>query len=230
MTVAIHQPNFIPWIGYFYKILKSECFVILDDVQYTKNSFINRNRIKTNTGLLWVTLPVLVSGKMGQKIIDCQIQNKAHSVSKILKTIEQNYRKSKYYEMYYKSMKKIFIESDDNLARLNISLITWIMGELNIHTKILRSSELSIASSSTQRLVDICIAVKGDIYLSGFGGSKYQDEDLFNENNIKLFTTTFKHPIYNQQWGDFLENASIIDLIFNEGPNAGNILNNCANG
>jgi hypothetical protein len=104
MIVSIHQPNFVPWLGYFYKIYKSDVFVILDNVQFTKNGFTNRNRIKSPQGELWLTVPVIQSGKFGQTITECKIFNREQSLEKILKTIESNYKKAPAFSMYFNSL------------------------------------------------------------------------------------------------------------------------------
>lgn len=219
MTIAIHQPNFMPWMGYFYKIAKSDIFVLLDDVQYTKGGFTNRNRIKTPNGEQWLTLNVNLSGHSFQSINKIIIFNKDKTLSKILKTIQNNYSKAEYFKSYFPELEKIVIESNDYLSEFNSSIIQWVKGLFNISTKIVRSSELNnIEGQSTDRLVSICNMLKASKYLSGKGGMNYQDEANFKDNNIELEITNFNHPVYNQLYGEFIPNLSIIDFIFNCGP------------
>ncbi|MCK9618217.1 MAG: WbqC family protein [Lentimicrobiaceae bacterium] len=217
--ISIHQPNFFPWIGYFYKILKSNKFVILDEVQYTKNSFINRNRIKTPSGIQWFSLPVIHSGHFGQKINETKIMSPDIFKRKIIKSLISNYSKSKYSSLYLPELENIFFTQVDNIAELNTILLEWVISKLGIQTEVIISSSLNIIEDNpTTRLIKIIKAVGGNIYFSGFGGDNYQDIGQFNENNIVVIHSDFKHPIYTQLWGNFVPNLSIIDLLFNEGP------------
>ncbi|MFZ2322559.1 MAG: WbqC family protein [Ignavibacteriaceae bacterium] len=227
MILSVHQPNFIPWLGFFYKLKLSDFFVFLDDVQFSKNSYINRNKIKTPQGANWLTLPVQSSGKFGQNINDVKITNYDITKRKILSTIKMNYSKTKYFNDYFSEFEDIFNKNEGNLSNLNIDLVLLINRILNINTEIVLSSQLEdIQGDSTERLINICKKMNCSIYFSGFGGSKYQDEDLFVENNIKLRKTDFIHPIYPQLWGEFIPNLSVIDLIFNCGSESQNILGN----
>jgi hypothetical protein len=225
MIVSIHQPNFLPWLGYFYKIAKSDIFVLLDDVQYSKNSFINRNRIKTPQGEMWLTLPVIQSGNFGQNIVDCIILRKEASVKKLLNSIKLNYAKAPYFRKYYDELVYVMQSKTEHLAELNTELIKWACNCLHIDTPLVTSSSLSIPQKqSTERLIQICKALDGTAYLCGKGGTKYQDEAMFAANDIKVTTSSFNHPVYHQQWGTFLPELSVIDLLFNEGDNSMNII------
>jgi hypothetical protein len=224
-VISIHQPNFVPWIGYFYKILQSDIFIILDNVQYSKNSFINRNRIKTPQGELWLTLPVETSGKFGQLINQCIILNKPKTTVKIIKSLELNYSKAPYFQEYICDIKEIISNSNELLCDTNIVLIKYILNILEVKTEIILASDLkNIQGASTDRLVSICKELNASKYLCGFGGVKYQDEELFKQQNIILSTTTFKHPTYSQLWGEFINGMSILDLLFNCGSKAKDIL------
>ena len=218
MTVSIHQPNFLPWLGYFYKILNSDYFVILDDVEYTKNSFINRNKIKTPQGKQWITVPVIYSGRSKQKINESHIFNKKKSIKKVIGTIEHNYKKALYFEKYFDELKGILETSDDCLSKLNIELISWILDKLEISKQIVISSSFNIViDDATDRLIEICKKLKATEYFSGFGGQNYQEARRFQEHGISVVETDFKHPIYPQLWGEFIPNLSVIDILFNCG-------------
>jgi hypothetical protein len=227
MIVSIHQPNFVPWIGYFFKIQKSDVFVLLDNVQFTKNGFTNRNRIKTPQGENWLTLPVIQSGKFGQNIDQCTIFNKDLHVKKILNSLHGNYKKAKYFDLYFDKISAILNTPGDNLCHLNSALIKWIVSELGINTKIVSSSELNgIEGESTGRLVSICKHLGGTKYLAGLGAKKYQEDELFNSNHIEIINTPFKYPSYTQLWGEFVPNLSVLDIMFNCGEETKTILNN----
>ncbi len=227
MTIAIHQPNFLPWLGYFYKIANADLFVLLDDVQYTKNSFINRNKIKTPNGSMWLTIPVITSDKFGQKINEVEIKEPIKTANKILNTLKANYSRAEHFKVFFPEFESIINRYYNSLSILNTELILWVCRVLEINTKIISSSKLNVSSNEgTFRLVEICKSIGADTYLSGFGGNKYQDENIFLQNNISLKISEFKHPAYTQLWGNFEFNLSVVDLIFNCGPESRNILLN----
>lgn len=217
MIVAIHQPNFIPWIGYFFKIMKADVFVLLDDVQFTKNSFINRNRIKTPAGAQWVTLPVLQSGNFGQNINQIEIFNPKLNFKKIKGTLNANYRKALFFDEVFKLIEPA-LTYETKLVSINKLIIKNICEYLNIKKEIIASSSLTYPTSeSTDRLINICKQFNATDYLAGFGSKNYQDDYKFIKAEINPVIYEFKHPVYNQLWGDFIPNLSIIDLLFNYG-------------
>lgn len=223
MLVSIHQPNFLPWIGYFYKIVKSDIFVFLDNVQYTKNSFINRNKIKIPQGDIWLTVPI--SFKFGQLINEVKINNKTDWREKHLKTLEMNYKRTYFYEDVFKIIKETYyLKNWQNLSDFNISIIKTITSYLGLNKSIIKSSSLDVQGKSTKLLIQIVKKVGGNAYLSGFGGIKYQEEELFKKEGIKLVYYNFTSPIYKQLWSKFIPNLSIIDLLFNYGKKSINVI------
>lgn len=221
MQVAIHQPNYVPWAGYFYKIAQCDHFVFLDDAQYTKNSFINRNRIKTPQGEHWLTIPVSVN--LGQLI--CEVPVKSGWAEKHIKTLHQNYAKTPGYKIYIDGIAEILRAEHANLAELNIALVGHLCELLGITTPYVRSSALGIDGNSDERLAAITAHLGGDIYLSGFGGANYQLEQTFAARNIGLETYRFRPPIYQQTRGDFLAGLSILDVMFNCAENSLDVIN-----
>lgn len=222
MIVAIHQPNYLPWIGYFYKVSQADTFVLLDDVQYTKNSFINRNRIRGSQGEQWLTVPVNVSGKMGQRIDQVQISQVERTMKKLLRTVEQNYQKAPFFNSYYPTFKSIHENSNGSLCELNVQLINWVLALAKIETKVVLSSQLDgVTGVSTSRLVSICKVLSATDYYSGKGGDNYQDHEAFETQGINLIISNFSHPVYPQHGYGFLPNLSVIDLVFNAGTSAG---------
>jgi hypothetical protein len=222
MKVAIHQPNYIPWLGYFYKIYKSDVFVFLDDVQFTKNSFQNRNRIKTSQGFTWLTEPVLTKGRFGQLTNQVRFNNDIPWKKKHIKTLEQEYRSAKYFDEYFPKLQNVYFKEESKeytLVEFNIKLIKFICEELGLNRRCEISSELKVVGKSTERLVNICRHLGGDAYLSGSGGNNYQDEAAFKDAEIELVYSDFCCPIYHQLWGEFVPNLSIFDYLFNCGNN-----------
>ncbi len=216
MIVSIHQPNFLPWIGYFYKIYSSDIFVILDTAQYEKNSFSDRNSIKTSSSIIPIKLPVKYD-HYTDSYRDVVVKTNSYWIEKTLRTLEYNYKKARYFNQIYEDIQKWLNCPNLSLSEYNSYSILDICNKLGFGTQIRFAHDLNICSTSTQRLIDICKYFNADVYLSGKGGSKYQDENEFFKNNIFLQYTNFSHPVYNQLWNEFSPNLSIVDLLFNEG-------------
>lgn len=218
--VAIHQPNFIPWIGYFNKIAQSDIFVLIDDVQFEKGSVCNRNKIKSNIGEeVLLTVPVKLSKGSRQTFREIEIAYDQKWQRKTLNYLKVYYQKAKYFDNYFADLTSIFNPRYNNLAELNIALIKYICVKLEIKTKIFTQTNLKKDFEKKNYLnMNICKYFNVNIYLSGQGAKKYNDEKLFNDNGIEIVYQKFNHPIYPQLWGDFIPNLSIIDLLFNCGP------------
>jgi hypothetical protein len=217
MIISIHQPNYLPWVGFFYKIVKSDIFVILDDVNYIKNSYADRCTIKTPQGSCYLKIPVLAKNTVSL-YNNTLLNDSINWREKHIKTIEVNYKKSKYFNVFFENIRNIILDSSlTDLSAFNSKLIQYIIAELDIKTKVVFSSSIQVKSSSTQRLVDIIKKLSGTTYISGHGAKGYQDESLFSSNGIQLKYSDFLIKEYNQLWGDFLPGLSIIDLLFNNG-------------
>lgn len=214
-TIAVHQPNFIPWIGYFHKIVMSDTFVFLDDVEYTKRGFINRNKVKGPHGSTWLTVPVKASNK--DRIMDVRIDNSKDWRGQHLKTFHHFYGKAKYFDRYKKFLDDIYMKEWVFLPELNEFIITKIVRHLDIEVEIIHSSDLNINTKGEERIIDICKKLNANIYFSGAGGKKYMNKENFENKGIELKYQHFEHPTYSQRFGKFIEKLSIIDLIFNEG-------------
>ncbi|MCX7829465.1 MAG: WbqC family protein [Acidobacteria bacterium] len=219
MKVAIHQPNYLPWLGYFNKIQKCDVFVFLDNVQYSKNSYTNRTQILSNTGRMWLTQPVSLSGHFGCEIKDITIAV-ADWKEKHKKTIRQFYCKHKFFNDLALLIDYYDEVNSQNLAEVNISLIMKICEILKIERKFIISSKLSLSEScdATDRIVQIMKYLRGTVYLSGKGGMKYHDERLFKENGIVVEYLIWKDKPYQQyKRNSFEEGLSTIDAIANIG-------------
>lgn len=223
-TVAIHQPGYFPWLGFFKKMIDSDIFVFLDDVQYEKNGWQNRNKIRTSDGSIWLTVPV--RSNLSSNLNEIKIDSTLNWVEKHKKSISINYSKSRYYKEFSKSIESLYGNHFDLLININMKTIELIMGELQIKTKTIFSSELDIKEKGTDRIIAICKTLGADVYLSGVGlpNKKYLNVEDFPKNNIILRIQNFQHPIYNQCYQPFLPNMSAIDLLLNEGKNSRKIL------
>lgn len=217
--IAICQSNYIPWKGYFDLINSADEFYILDSVQYTKNDWRNRNMIKTEQGLKWITIPV-VQKSLSQKISETHALNNAWRI-KHWKSIQQNYSKSACFNKYKKLFQELYLGTDEtSLSQINLSFLSLICSLLGIETEIFFISE-DKAVDRNKRLIEICKESKADMYISGPAARQYIDESLFESEGIILkYMDYSSYPEYRQLYGKFEHAVSIIDLIFNEGENA----------
>ncbi len=231
MNITIHQLNFIPYIGFFEKLIVSDKLIVLDNVQYSKGNWHNRNRIKTVMGPQWISVPVNV--KLGQKINEVTIASKI-KLEQIWKTIEYNYCKSKYFSLYKEGLYEIFHQNYEKLVDINYSLLLFITKAMSIDTEIIFASDIvdeELNLTKTDLLLYICEKEGAKTYLSGIGGREYLEVQKFDKKNITVVFQDFSHPTYNQLYKSigFIENLSIIDLLFNEGVNSKKIIEKNAN-
>jgi len=218
-TIAILQSNYIPWKGYFDIIAKSDVFVIYDEVQYTKNDWRNRNLIQTKNGLQWLTIAVRQES-LDQAIYQTEVF-KTNWAKKHIGTLQANYGKAPYFADYKDRIFKLYKEASTNLSEINSVFIKEICEILEINTEIIDSRSLNLTGNKQERLVQACKQLNADIYLSGPAAKSYIDEDAFTKHQIKvdwMNYSDYKH--YNQLHSPFEHGVSILDLIFNEGPNA----------
>jgi len=223
MTITIHQPEYLPWIGFFDRIYKSDLFVILDDVQYQKNAFINRNKIKTAQGWQWITIPIKERESL-RNINEMLIDNRTDWAKKHWKALISNYNKAPFFKEYASFLRDALKKKWESISELDSFLMKEIMDILGLKAKIEKSSSLNIPGQATERLVNICKKLDADTYLSGPGftgsGEKHHmDLEKFQEAGIKVIFQEFEHPSYPQQFEEqgFLPYMSIVDLLFNCG-------------
>ncbi|WP_332649057.1 WbqC family protein [Lysinibacillus sp. 54212] len=216
MKIAIHQPNYLPWIGFFDKLDCVDTFVLLDKAVHSKSGYTNRSKIKTPNGSLLLTVPLKNKEIPINELTIAQDRN--WSIAH-WKAIEANYKKSKFWSLYKDGFQAIFSKQWTHIAPLNIALIHHIKWLLQIPTKIILESDFNQDfGSKNERNAKIVSHLGGDIYISGTGAKVYNDENYFNERQIQLIYQNFKHPNYQQLFGDFLPNLSIIDMLFHCGP------------
>jgi hypothetical protein len=222
MKVAIHQPECFPWLGFFHKIYLADTFVFLDTVQFEKNNFQNRNKIKVGTEGLWLTLPIYEQ-PLNTLVKDVKINwGDGKVIKKHLLTLKQYYSKTPYFEDLFPFIEKLYNERIEYLADFNISFILFMLDKLGIKTKTVRASELALsgkAQGGTKVTLEICKMLSTDTYISGSGAKVYLDTDLYNKDNINVYFQEFHHPEYKQFGGEkFVSHLSILDLYFNHGP------------
>lgn len=221
--VAILQSNYIPWKGYFDIIASVDEFIFYDEMQYTKNDWRNRNKIKTPNGLHWLSIPVATKGHLSQdvRIMDAKIVDKKWANSH-WNTIKQFYKKAPYFKDYADIFEKIYkeCEQEEFLCKINYKFIYVINEILGIKTKISFSQDYDLIDGKTERLVDLVQKAGGSEYLSGPAAKDYIDENLFRDAGIELKWMDYSgYPEYPQLTKPFEHGVSVLDLIFNCGPN-----------
>lgn len=223
-VVTIHQPEFVPWLGFFNKIWQSDTYIILDNVQFKKNHFENRNKIRVSNkqGWTWITVPVLMKGRHGQRIKDVEINNGGDKRWRdvVLKSIRLSYQKSKYFHEIFELVEMCIKQDTSRLRDVNINFIFSILEYLNINIDVLLQSEMNVLSTKNQLLIDLIKQSECDTYLSGQSGKIYLDSTVMAENGITVRYQAFEHPHYIQLHGGFLEGMSILDLLFNFGKDS----------
>jgi hypothetical protein len=217
LIVAIHQPQYLPWLGYFDKIRQADIFCYLDSVQYKKNDWQNRNRIKTSQGWQWLTVPVHF--QFPEKISEVKINTTVNWRKKHLQALVTNYRRAPYFEKYIEVFGQVYSEDWVSVSELNIRFIERLVDALGMSQKpAVKSSQLALREDPTDRLIDVCRELEADTYLAGQDGTKYMDLERFKENGIGVIIQDFKHPEYPQMFDGFQSHMSVVDLLFNCGP------------
>jgi hypothetical protein len=227
MKIAINQPTYLPWMGYFDLIDQVSTFVFLDSVQFEKRSWQQRNRIKGPDGLILLTVPANVKGRLDQQISDVSISD-VSQFEKHLRSVEMNYRRCRFFGRYWRDFSTT-LEGGWNTGRiveLNITLIRWCMRELGLRTPLLRSSEIPCTGKRSELLARICEHLGADYYLSVPGSAAYllEEDEEFKKRNITVGFQHYEHPAYDQQFPPFVPYTSVIDLIFNLGDGAIDVL------
>ena len=224
MRLVILQPGYLPWLGFFDQMAKSDIFIFYDDVQCDKHGWRNRNRIKTSQGTQWLTVPTLTKNKNFPLIKDILVETNSFWKYKHFESIKQNYSRASYFNLLFPELDKIYTQPWKYLLDLDTKLVEVLMNLLGLKRKILFSSELDIEGSQTERLINFCKFFKADSYLTGAAAKDYLQEERFKEEGISLEYQKYNHPVYTQLYGDFIPYLSIIDLLFNEGPKSLEIL------
>lgn len=228
MIISVHQPQYLPWLGYFDKVDKSDGFVFLDTVQYKPREYQNRNKIRAKNGWLWLSVPVVSKGLGFQRICDVMIDNNFDWQKKHWRSLTGNYGKAGFFKKHSGFFEGVYSRRWDKLMDLNIDIIKYLLKELGIETKLYYESQIGTTAQATARIVEICKKLKATIYLSGTGGKSYLEEEKFKEAGLELRYQNFAHPVYRQRYAagkdSFLPYMSAIDLLFNEGKNSIKIL------
>ncbi|MDQ6988116.1 MAG: WbqC family protein [Mariprofundaceae bacterium] len=218
MLVTIHQPNFLPWPGFFHKWMMADAIILLDTVQYEKNEWQNRNRIKTAQGAQWLTVPVRY--RFPERINEVSIADQRWP-RKLCGSIEQAYARAPYLKTYWPQLRDILNEPCQSLRDMNAALIRAVGGFLDCQAPVYIAADLAVDNTDpTDRLLELCAKLDADAYLSGQEGQSYLDAEAFARSELKLYFQQVDAPVYQQLHGDFISHLSILDLLLNLGPEA----------
>ena len=217
MLVAIHQPEHLPWIGFFEKMQRADLFVLLDDVQFSKGDFQNRNRVKGAGGVQWLTVPIVQ--KFPQQINEVEIAGDDWR-DKHWRTVLSCYGRAPYFKTICPGLEELYRARSNKLSDFNLNAIRLLARLLGIETKMVRSSELNVTGEKSDLVLNICREVGADAYYSGAMGSTYLQRETFAQAGIEIVFQQFVHPTYQQlfmQSQGFVPNLSVLDLLFNCG-------------
>lgn len=221
-VVAIHQPNFLPWLGWFDKLARADVFVLLDDVQFPrtgKGTWVNRVKLLVGGSAQWVTAPIVRSKGSVQEIREVRLDDAQAWREKTLRTIEHNYRRAPGFDEVFPHVEGALGAATDRLAELNERAARTLARGLGLdESRFVRSSELAASASSTELLIELTQAVGGDVYLAGGGAGGYQEDEKFDAAGIELRYQSFEHPTYAQASADeFVPGLSVVDALMNCG-------------
>jgi WbqC-like protein family len=224
--VVIHQPQYLPYLGFFHKLQQGDIFVAMDNVQFERRGIQHRNKIKTCRGEQWLTVPVVHRSRDEERINDMRLNLELSWSRKHWQTLVTNYSRAPHFQKYSSEVQQILCQEWSNLCELNMVLIQWVMDALEIKKPIVYLSALEVKGNKSELLINICKAVKADTYLSGSGGKRYMDLAAFEAADIKVLWQEFSYPSYNQVFPElgFLPNLSILDTLFCCGPETRNFL------
>lgn len=223
--VSMHQPNYLPWIGLFSKVMQTECFVIMNTVQYARHGVTHRNKIRTNCGSGYLTIPISKEFAMA-KIKDVILPQDKGWREIHWRSIYQNYIKTDFFKDHSDFCEKLYKQDFHYLWQINLDIIRYMLKSFEINVEIIIASDLNI--DTNLKPTDMIIAVLKDIgantYLSGQSGRDYLELEKFQQNDLNCKFARFKHPIYKQRYAGFEPNLSAIDLLFNVGPQSGQVI------
>ncbi len=224
-VLAVLQPGYLPWLGYFDQMNRSDIFVHYDDVQYDKHGWRNRNRVKSTQGEPhWLSVPVLHSGKDWPRVMDVEIDQRSNWAKKHLGTLRQFYGKAPYFKQYFGELEGVLSQPFTRLVDLNLALTSRLSSLLGLSRRTERASELGIPGEKSERLIALCQHYQATHYLTGDAARDYLDVEAFARVGVKVVWQEYRHPEYPQGAPPFVPYLSIVDLLLNCGPESLRIL------
>lgn len=222
--LVAHQPEFLPWLGNISKAIMGDVYYVLDTVQFVKDVFQNRNKIRTHNGWQWLTVPVKKVNKHIVQWLDVEIDNNKPWKRKHLNAIKMSYGKAPYFDKYFPEIEELYNGFEgDKLIDLNLRILKYAHSKFNINVPIIRTSELRpLQGQKSDLILDMCRTCNAKTFVFGVMGKTYIEKDKFTE--VEPVFQDFTHPVYNQIHGEFIPGMCFLDLLMNEGENSCNIL------
>lgn len=231
MILVGHQPEYLPYIGFFAKAARADKFIFVDHIQFLKKSFQNRNKVRVapgSEGWAWLTVPIITASKRFQKINEVEIDNSTRWNEKHWKTILLNYKNTPFFSVYKDFFEDLYAKKWIRLVDLNEEIIRFLFKAFGINIPVFSSSEYNFKGAKTDLLIEMCQELKAGTYLSGIGAKAagYVEEDKFKARGLNHIFSDFKHPVYGQAFKPFISGLSALDLLFNCGEDSKGIIKN----
>jgi len=227
-TVVIHQPDFMPHLGFFHRLLQCDLYIVLDHVQFSKGGWHNRDKIKTPEGVKWLTLPVRLTGRSFSPIHEVRLNNDLNWRENHLKQIKRCYKDSSSFDEIFSELRSLYEFTGDRMADFNMKVLNWLMEKFDAKVNTVLSTTLRASGASNEMLVDLLTKVGATNYLSGIGARSYYKPEPFEQAGIRVLWQDFSHPMYPQRYGEFIPYLSSLDVLFNCGvQQSRDILRSC---
>jgi hypothetical protein len=219
MRITAHQPLFLPWLGFFEKIMYADTYVVLDNVQFSRRDYMHRNRIEINQESRWITIPIESDSarkEIREVLVEGQNWKRVH-----LESIRRSYSKTPFFDDIFSILQAAYYSTDSKyLFDYSMPLLTELFNYLGIRTEIKLLSETDIKSRKSQLILELCLQAECNEYLAGSQGLEYLDVKAFRDNRVDVLNQEYKHPRYKQRFDEFIPNLSVIDLICYQGQKA----------
>ena len=215
MILTAHQPAYLPWLGYFEKIMRSDVYIYMDTVQFERGSFTTRNKIKTANGPTWLTVPVITKGHMESNLLELVINDKVKWQKKHFLSIQYAYKNAPYYKEFIEKIAPFYEVEYKMFADFCYEYTLFWVKELGIDTKIMRLKSMAVEGKKSDLVLSMCKATGADTFISGAMGKDYMEEEKFAQNNIKIVYQNYHPNQYPQLWGNFAPCMSVLDFVMN---------------
>lgn len=219
-VLTAHQPVYLPWLGLFHKIALARTFVSFNRVQYLPKDWNNRNRIKTASGPIWLTVPVLKKGYREKPLDEIEINNQLPWRRKHWNALTLNYGRARYFDDYAGFFEGVYARDWRLLAELDEYMLEWFLATLGIEVRLLRASDFDFRGTKSELVLDMCRQLNADVYVFGALGRDYANVEAFEAAGVEVVFQNYQHPDYPQLHGTFEPYLSVVDLLFNCGPSS----------
>jgi len=217
-VVCIHQPDFVPWLGFFHRLCAADIYIVLDNVQFLRRGWHHRDKIKEAGQERWLTVPVIKSGRFDQLINEVEIDETRNWRHKHLRTLESAYGGTGAFAEIFPELRALYGQEHRRLVDLNLDFLRFLMTVLEIRIETRLASTLPVAGHRNELLIELVKSVGGTAYLTGTGARSYLDEALFHQAGLTVHWQDFPHPVYPQTAGPFVSHLSTLDALLNLGP------------